>query len=162
MKNFKLYYIDDGYIEYLRKFDERVLYNKSNTRPYVGIVYEYKGVNYFAPLASPKPKHLKIRNNAIDVFKIDNGKLGIINLNNMLPTPLECLTDVLPTLKDITYKTLLEKQLTYLNDNKSELYKKVIMFQTQYKRKRIADYILQRCCNFELLEEKCNEYNEQF
>lgn len=160
MKNLKLYYIDDDYIEYLRSFDEKVPYNKSKTRPYVGIVYEYKGVNYFAPLASPKPKHLKISNKAIDVFKIDNGKLGIINLNNMLPTPLECLTEVLPTLNDITYKTLLEKQLTYLNDNKNKLYKKVNFFQVQYKRNKIDDFILQRCCNFELLETKCNKYKK--
>jgi len=39
---------------------------------------------YFAPLSSPKPKHLKIKSK-LDFLKIDNGKLGAINFNNMLP-----------------------------------------------------------------------------
>lgn len=160
MKNLKLYYIDDEYIDYLRKYDNKVPYNKNKTRPYVGILYEYKGVNYFAPLASPKPKHLKINDKSMDVFKIDDGKLGILNLNNMLPTPLECLSEVLPIIDDITYKTLLEKQLTYLNDNKNKLYKKVAIFKKQYMNNRIADFVLKRCCDFKLLEEKCNEYNK--
>lgn len=37
---------------------------------------------YFAPLSSPKPKHLKLKSK-LDFLKIDNGKLGAIN--NMLP-----------------------------------------------------------------------------
>ncbi len=38
MKNFKLYYISEQYIDYLRQFDTRVAYNKNKTRPYVGVV----------------------------------------------------------------------------------------------------------------------------
>ncbi len=49
-------------------------------------------------------------NKAIDAFKIDNGKLGIININNMIPTPLECISEVLPTTNDIKYKILKIKQ----------------------------------------------------
>lgn len=161
MKNLKLYYIDDEYINYLRKFDDKVPYNKSKTRPYIGIVYEYKGVNYFAPLSSPKPKHLKISDMAMDVFKIDNGKLGVVNLNNMLPTPLSCLTDVLPTLKDDDkYKGLLIDQLNCINKTKQNLFAKIIKFQRQYRNGYINPNVKERCCNFELLEEKCNEYNK--
>lgn len=161
MKNLKLYYISDDYIDYLRKFDKKVPYNKSKTRPYIGVVYEYNGINYFAPLSSPKVKHLKINEKAIDVFKIDHGKLGIINLNNILPTPLNCLTEALPNIVDITYKTLLIKQLTYINNNKRKLYKKVEIFQDKYTNNQIPILILERCCNFQLLEKKCNEYNKQ-
>lgn len=60
MKNLKLYYIDERYINYLRQFDKNVAYNKKTTRPYIGIVYTYNNYNYFAPLASPKLKHLNI------------------------------------------------------------------------------------------------------
>ena len=161
MKNLKLYYIDDEYINYLRMFDDRVPYNKNKTRPYIGVVYKYEGVNYFAPLSSPKPKHLKISDKSLDVFKIDDGKLGVVNLNNMLPTPLECLTNVLPTLKNNDkYKNLLIDQLNCINKEKEILFAKIITFQKRYKAGYINDRIKERCCNFKLLEEKCNEYKK--
>ena len=34
MKNFKLYYIEDEYINYLRQFDNKVAYNKNKSRPW--------------------------------------------------------------------------------------------------------------------------------
>lgn len=40
MKNLKIYYIDEGYINYLRQFDKNVAYNKNTTRPYIGIVIQ--------------------------------------------------------------------------------------------------------------------------
>ena len=58
MKTLKIYYIDTNYINYLRIFDKRVAYNKSKARPYVGVVYTFNNQTYFAPLSSPKPKHL--------------------------------------------------------------------------------------------------------
>ena len=36
MKTLKIYYIDTNYINYLRKFDNRVAFNKNKARPYVG------------------------------------------------------------------------------------------------------------------------------
>ena len=161
MKTLKLYYIDDEYVNYLRKFDNRVPYNKNRTRPYIGVVYEYNGINYFAPLASPKSKHLKINDKSMDVFKIDNGRLGVVNLNNMLPTPFECLSEVQPTLKDDDkYKGLLIDQLNFINKERQILYAKIVTFQKRYRAGYINDRIKERCCNFELLEEKCSEYNQ--
>ena len=43
-------------------------------------------MKYFAPLSSPKQKHLKMKND-IDFYKLSNGKLGAINFNNMIPVP---------------------------------------------------------------------------
>ena len=104
MKTLKIYYIDNNYINYLRKFDDRVAYNKTKTRPYVGVVYTFNNQTYFAPLSSPKPKHLTMNKDAIDIFKIKDGELGIVNINNMIPTPISCLTEVLPLVKDMQYK----------------------------------------------------------
>ena len=70
MKNLKIYYISESYINYLRQFDKNVAYNKNTTRPYIGIVYTYNNFNYFAPLASPKAKHKNINPKAIDIYKI--------------------------------------------------------------------------------------------
>lgn len=158
-KTLKIYYLDENYINYLRQFDTKVAYNKNQTRPYIGVVYSFNGYNYFAPLSSPKPKHLSMNEKAIDIFKIDHGKLGIVNINNMIPTPIECISEVLPTLKENdTYKTLIKKQTTFLNDNKNSLFRKVIQFRKQTDKGYLPERIKERCCNFALLEEKCKEY----
>lgn len=74
MKSLKIYYIDEEYIEYLRKFDKN------------------------------------INSKAIDIFKIRDGELGVVNINNMIPTPIDKLTEVLPIIKDSKYKRMLEEQ----------------------------------------------------
>ena len=160
MKNLKIYYIDESYINYLRKYDKNVAYNKKITRPYIGVVYTYNNYNYFAPLSSPKPKHKVINSRAIDIFKIKDGELGVVNINNMIPTPIEELTEVLPTIKDAKYKKMLEEQLTFLNNHKKDLFKKIILFQNIYRKGHLKENILERCCNFLLLEEKCSEYSK--
>lgn len=159
MKNLKIYYIDEGYINYLRQFDKNVAYNKNTTRPYIGIVYTYNNLNYFAPLSSPKSKHININPKAIDIYKIKDGELGVVNINNMIPTPIEELTEVLPTVTDAKYKKMLEGQLTFLNNHKSELFKKINHFQNMFRKGHLNERILERCCNFLLLEEKFKEYN---
>lgn len=89
MKDIFLYHIKDGYISYLRNFDNKVLLNKKETRPYVGIVLEVKkddGLKhkYFVPLSSPKAKHEKMKNTK-DFRKLGSGGMGALNFNNMLP-----------------------------------------------------------------------------
>ncbi len=158
MKNLKIYYIDEKYINYLRKYDKNVAYNKDTTRPYIGIVYTYNNFNYFAPLSSPKLKHKKINSKAIDIFKIKDGELGVVNINNMIPTPIEELTEALPIIKDEKYKKMLEEQLTYINNNKKELFRKIKLFQNMYRKGHLNERILERCCDFKLLEEACKKY----
>ena len=160
MKQLKLYYIQNNYIEYLRNYDNRIPYNKNLTRPYIGIVYTYKEINYFAPLSSPKTKHKRIKDNAVDVFKLDKGNLGVININNMIPVPKEVLTEVLPLVTDEKYKILLENQLTFINNHKSKLYSKVLQFQSRYRKGFLSNNILNRC-NINLLEEKYIQYIEK-
>lgn len=121
-------------------------------------LYTYNNFNYFAPLASPKPKHLKINPKAIDIFKIKNGELGVININNMIPTPIEELTEALPLIEDKVYKKLLEEQLTFINNNKKDLFKKISIFQNAYRKDSLNDNIKNRCCNFELLEKLSLKY----
>lgn len=160
-KNLKIYYIDDKYVNYLRKFDAKVAYNKSETRPYVGVVYTFNEFTYFAPLSSPKPKHITMAEKAIDIFKIDGGNLGIVNINNMIPTPIECLKEVLPTITDSKYKALIENQTTFLNDHRQKLLNKVKVFRAQADKGFLPQRVQERCCNFKLLEEKCVEYTKK-
>lgn len=76
----------------------------------------------------------------------------------MIPTPIEELTEVLPTITDKKYKKMLEEQLTFLNNHKADLFKKINLFQNMYRKGHLGDNIKSRCCQFTLLEEKCKEY----
>ena len=160
-KTLKIYYLDENYINYLRKYDNRVAYNKNQKRPYIGVVYTFNGLNYFAPLAHPRPKHLKMSERAIDVFKIDKGKLGVVNINNMIPTPIECIAEVLPTITDEKYKILIENQTTFINNHKNTLFRKVRQFKLQYDKNHLPENVKNRCCDFYLLEQKSKEYIEK-
>ena len=96
----------------------------------------------------------------IDIYKINKGTWGIININNMIPTPLECLVEVLPKIQDKQYRELIINQTTFLNDNKRELFNKVKNFMREYTKGHLPEMVMERCCDFKLLEEKCKEWEE--
>ena len=84
------------------------------TRPFVGIVLFVNNVQYYAPLTSPKPKHLHMKNQ-IDFLKIKGGEWGAVNFNNMIPVHPGSLKKVemkileTDSKQDISYKILLSK-----------------------------------------------------
>ncbi len=158
MRNLKLYIIENEYINYLRKFDNKVAYNKNKKRPFIGVVYENHNHKYFAPLSSPKLKHQKLNPKALDIFKIKNGELGIININNMIPVPDFVLIELLPIINDNKYKQLLINQLTYINNHKRKLLKKVERYFSLYLKGNLSINQFSRCCDFLLLEKKCGQY----
>lgn len=53
-------------------------------RSFIGVLFRVNQNEYFAPLSSPKEKHKRLRN-TLDLIKIENGKYGVINFNNMIP-----------------------------------------------------------------------------
>ena len=97
---------------------------------------------------------------AIDVFKIDKGKLGVVNINNMIPTPIECIAEVLLTITDEKYKILIENQTTFINNHKNTLFRKVRQFKLQYDKNHLPENVKNRCCDFYILEQKSKEYIE--
>ena len=91
-------------------------------------------------------------------MKIDNGKLGAINFNNMLPVTDKNIIKLDLDKESLTkseekYTKLLKEQLFWLNRNDEKLYDK-------YINGTLDKNIAKRCCNFKLLEEKCREYNK--
>ena len=60
------------------------LWIKKRSRPFIGIVLTLNDYDYYAPLTSPKPKHLHMKNQ-VDFLKINGGVWGAINFNNMIP-----------------------------------------------------------------------------
>lgn len=163
--NLEIVKIDENYCNYLRKYDNKVTYNygEKKNRPYVGVLFNIENMEYFVPLSSPKEKHLKMKNN-LDFFKIDNGKLGVINFNNMIPVTSNNYTLVdfdkkNKSSSDIKYLLLLENQLSFLNANYFSVVTKAIKLYNLYVNNRLPKSIKDRCCNYSLLEDKCNEYN---
>ena len=166
----ELYRIDNSYLNYLRTYDTKVIKNHGIDRPYVGILLNIitRGqiIEYFAPLSSPKHKHLKMKN-TIDFIKIDNGQLGAINLNNMIPLvsnyySLIDINKVTPP----SYKNLLIDQITWIRGNQNT----IITRAKNLHNKMIADVstlntyeikVKSRCCDFLLLEGICDKYNNQ-
>lgn len=166
MKNdLKLVKIDTKYCDYLRLYDNKVPYNFENKalRPFVGVLFEVNSCKYFAPLSSPKPKHLKMKN-TIDFLRLDDGKLGAINFNNMLPV-MDNNVIVIDLNKkyirksDKIYQSLLRKQIYWLNRNDEMLYNRARKLYFNYVNGTLNKNVYDRCCSFKLLEDKCKDYN---
>ena len=101
--------------------------------------------------------------NNVDLVKIDGGRLGVINFNNMIPVKpnnyeLFDLNSKPATTPELKRQNLLKSQLLWLNKNISTVKGKAIKLYEKYKENKLPERIRQRCCNFILLEEKCNEY----
>lgn len=159
--------LDTNYCNYLRQFDDKVPYNfnEKKTRPFVGVLFKVHNIMYFAPLSSPKPKHLKLKTK-LDFLKLDNGKLGAINFNNMLPVTKNNIIEIDLNKDHLTkseekYNKLLKEQIYWLNRNDEKLYGRSKKLYDKYLDGTLDLNIAKRCCNFKLLEDKCKEYNKR-
>lgn len=168
----KWYALNKKYVHYLKQYDSIVpnIDYTGKLKCFLGIIIKSSssGLDYFAPLTSYKPK-FKDMSNDIDFFRLvgNNGKIyGAIDVNNMIPVPKSEYTEItfdnLSDFRDFStnrekkqYWKLLQAELSCVNEkilcnNAAKLYR----FVTNYPQSSIA----QRCCNFILLEEKCNKY----
>ena len=161
----KICSIDPNYLTFLHGFDDKVRLEKfhtgAKTRKYIGALFTIDNLKYFAPLSSPKKKYNKMKND-IDFHKIDAGTYGVINFNNMIPVPDSAIIDIdINSEADINYKNILINQFKFLKDNKDALCAKSIklyeIITTDIDNKN-KQRILNRCCNFKLLEEKSKIY----
>ena len=159
-----IYKIDIEYNNFLRSFDNKVSknYDEKERRPYIGLLISINDFYYFAPLSSPKAKHKKM-NNMLDFEKIENGKYGAINFNNMIPVKLNFAEPIIiKNEKDLKYKDLLNNQYLWINKNEAKLTKKAKKLYDLYKNNKLDNFVKSRCCNFTLLEEKCELYIPEF
>ena len=163
--NLKIVRVDSDYCDYLRKFDNKVSYNKfeKELRPFIGILFQIDTCEYFAPLSSPKLKHKNMKN-TVDFFKIKDGELGAVNFNNMIPVnennySLVDLNKEALTIAELKYQKLLREQLDWLNANHKQVKNKSFKLYQLYVNGKLPENIRERGCDFKLLEEKCVEYN---
>lgn len=156
-KILELVRLDEEYCDYLRKYDHKVPYNYNDKklRPFVGVLFKVNNYKYFALLSSPKPKHLKLKSK-LDFIEIDNGKLGAINFNNMLPVTDKNIIKLNLNKKGLNneenkYNELLKEQLFWLNRNSEKIYNRSKKIYNKYINGTLNSNIVKRCCNFKLL-----------
>lgn len=163
--NFSFYMVDPDYCDHLRKTDPCIPFTMDTkmTRPVVGIVFKVNNFHYYAPLTSPKPKHLHMKNQ-IDFLKINGGEWGAVNFNNMIPVPESCLTKVemrlldTDTKADADYKRLLSNQLSWCNSHKDNIIRQAEKLYKTITTGKPYGNLAARCCNFSLAEKQCLSY----
>lgn len=167
MIKLELYNVDSNYVKYLQIFDKKVadnsIENKKSNRKFIGIILEVNGLKYIAPLTSPKPKH-KVMKNSLDFLKLENGELGAINFNNMLPIidgvyhKIDINTEI-----NKEYKNLLKKQLSWCNEitNKEKILKNAEKLHKEISIKKENSKFWNRSCNFILLEIEAKNYERK-
>lgn len=163
--NFSFYQASADFCDFLRKSDSCVPYtmDRKSTRPFVGILLEVQGYKYYAPLTSPKPKHLRMKNQ-IDFMKINGGTWGSINFNNMIPIHNNSLKKIdmqhlpLDTKADTDYKNLLSNQLSWCNSNKLAIINQATKLYNTIIQGKARPELLKRCCNFKIDEQQYRVY----
>ena len=167
------YVVDKDYIRYLVQFDSHVGYVEygEKLKLHVGILLTVNEHHYYVPISSAKPKHKRM-SNSLDFHKIqdeNNGYLyAVLNLNNMIPVPDSCVTqlkyDQIDQFRSFDngkeqndYIYLLQKEKKIIDSIQFTLQRKA---EKLYKKcLRIPNCSLaSRCCNFKLLEEKGKAY----
>ena len=161
MSGFRFYHIQEKYVNYLHSGDYRVQFNKGQHRPYVGVVLTINGVKYYVPLESPKPNHASIKSGG-PVLKLDDGKLGMMGFNNMIPVPDHALINFdFNDIEDSKYKNLLINQLRYCNSIKEIIIRRA---ETTYYKALSGKVPLYNkvCCNYRKLEHMSKSYDPEY
>ena len=165
-RRFKIVQVDSNYCDYLRKFDSKVPYNAGTKilRPFIGVLFMVGDYEYFAPLSSPKTKHRTLKN-TLDLIKLNDGIYGVVNFNNMIPVTSnnyhEFNLNKKAQNKDEKFRIeLLRNQLRWLTAHRKEVYGKSRLLYDLYKKDKLPNIVKDRCCNFPLLETKCEQYNQ--
>jgi protein AbiQ len=161
MENLKLYRISDKYIRFLKSIDNKVQDNKARRRPYVGIVLYVGEFRYFVPLESPKPNHVNIKSGK-HLLKLDDGKLGLLGFNNMIPVhELALIPFDINLEEDKKYAELLKRQVSYMNRNKASILDHAS--KTYYSAVKGNNAFLSKiCCDFKSLERGCRRYDPEY
>ena len=169
------YVVDKNYINYLTQFDSRVGYVEYGERLklHVGILLTIGDFHYYVPIFSAKPKHQKM-SNSLDFHKLQDESTGylyaVLNINNMIPVPDNCLTQLKYNQVEsfrsfsnekerIDYIYLLQKEKALIDNVQDSLQNKAMKLYQKCIAKPDSS-LAARCCNFKMLEEKCSSYSD--
>ena len=156
--NLRIYEIKSEYIKYLSNYQKHIFTqaDRKDTRKYIGIIFEVKGVKYFAPLSSFKEKHKKMKE-SVDFIKIKD--YAVINLNNMIPVPGSQIIDInINKENNPSYKYLLQAESREINNQRNKIRKNAEIVYSHKKHNGDSTALAKRTNNFELLEKLCKEF----
>ena len=129
--------------------------------------------HYYVPISSAKPKHQKM-SNSLDFHKLLDESTGylyaVLNINNMIPVPDNCLTQLkynqvesfrsFSNEKEKTdYVYLLQKEKALIDNVQDTLQNKAMKLYQKCIAKPDSS-LAARCCDFKMLEEKCSSYSD--
>ena len=154
-RKLKLVKIKEEYLDYLRKYENRISYTKEEKirRPFVGILFKIEDMLYYAPLT-----HKEKDSNETNIRINDsNGKFkGYILFNNMIPVNKEDIInyDINKEI-DYKYKNIVYNQMLFLRKNYYKIIEKALNVYKGIVKKEHKSI----CFNFKELESLCKEYN---
>ena len=157
----KIVMVDKTYLSYLYGFDRRVSLKKD--RPYVGLSVRINEKFFVIPLTSQttqerKKKGLKKRNSLTTTFiKASGIEISDLLHNNMIPVPKNLAQRVeIDPLKD----TYLMNEYRYIRKHWVEITNKALMIYLERYNDKSRNYAFLQsiCCDFKMLEEKCDEW----
>ncbi|MBQ8166956.1 MAG: type III toxin-antitoxin system ToxN/AbiQ family toxin [Lachnospiraceae bacterium] len=156
--NLRIYEIKTEYIKYLSNHQEHIFSQSAGKekRKYIGVVFEIKGIKYFAPLSSYKDKHKKMKE-SVDFIKIKD--YAVINLNNMIPVPESQIVNIdINNEKNPSYKYLLQAESREINRQKNRIKKNAEIVYSHKKHNGDSTALAKRTNDFILLEKLCSQY----
>ncbi len=146
MKQDKLrfYYINQKYIDYLRKYDKKIA---TKNRPYLGIVFKNKNLIYLAPLYSAKEKHKEyfMNNTFFRIYDYYNNYIGLIRFSNMIPVPYFYIKEI-----NFNFSNKLYQEYFYISKHTNQIIKKAKYTYFNY------DKLKKICINFKKIEKIIN------
>ena len=157
IKNGKLvvYDVDNNYRNYLRKYEPKV--SMKEERRFYGILVTNNGIDYCIPFTCK----IKRRNSKLTVNIRNKGKvIAQLLINNMIPVKEKVISIV-----DVKN----DKQREYLNNEIIYLRKEAIVNEILEKTEKVLKILEDKthhdyrffkgiCCDYQLLEQKCQEY----
>lgn len=161
MENLRIYKVSDQYVRFLNSRDSKVQYNKGSRRPYVGVVLHVGGYKYFVPMESPKPNHAQMKPGR-HILKLDNGKMGLLGFNNMIPVHKDALIEFdFDTEKDQKYRELLKRQASLCNRLKADILHRAsaTYFDVVNNKNK---FLVGISCDFKALELACKKYRKDY
>ncbi|MBE5928280.1 MAG: type III toxin-antitoxin system ToxN/AbiQ family toxin [Lachnospiraceae bacterium] len=156
--NIRIYEVKSEYIKYLSNYQKHIFSqtDEKSNRKYIGIIFEIKGIKYFAPLSSYKDKHKQMKER-VDIIKIKS--YAVINLNNMIPVPDSQIINIdINKEKNASYRYLLQAESREVNKQKGLIRKNAEIVYTHKKFNGVSTPLAKRTNDFKLLEKLCREY----
>lgn len=161
------YRIDEKYNSFLQQYEKEkrgitkvpnIKYTDRNKFAF-GAVLEINGVKYYVSVSSfSKSQEANI---LIKVPGDTQEIKGSLRFNYMIPVPDECLTRLV--IKDITdekYRTLLNKEYTFCQDNAERIQKKAEKIYNMVINNR-KQVLTDNSCDFKILEQGYHDYIAQ-